>query len=33
MLAAVMGLASSLGSYVIFDLWLKVQLPRGILHF
>lgn len=32
MLAVFMGLASSLGSYVIFDIWLKVQLPRGILH-
>ena len=31
-LAVFMGLASSLGSYVIFDIWLKVQLPRGILH-
>jgi len=32
MLAVFMGLAFSLGSYVIFDIWLKVQLPRGILH-
>lgn len=32
MLAVFMGLATSLGSYVIFDIWLKVQLPRGILH-
>ena len=32
MLAVFMGLASSLGSYVIFDIWLKVQLTRGILH-
>ena len=32
MLAVFMGLAASLGSYVVFDIWLKVQLPRGILH-
>lgn len=32
MLAVFMGLSSSLGSYVLFDIWLKVQLPRGILN-
>lgn len=30
-LALFTAFASSLGSYVIFDIWLKVQLPRGIL--
>jgi len=32
MLALFTGALSALGSFVVFDLWLKVQLPRGIFH-
>jgi putative tricarboxylic transport membrane protein len=28
-----LGFISSLASYALFDLWLKVPLPKGIFHF
>lgn len=31
--ALLLGIISSFSSYVLFDIWLKVQLPEGLFHF
>jgi hypothetical protein len=31
--ALLLGSISSFSSYVLFDVWLKVQLPQGFFHF
>ena len=31
--ALLLGSISSISSYVLFDVWLKVQLPKGLLYF
>ncbi len=31
--ALLLGVIASCSSYMLFDVWLKVQLPRGLFHF
>ena len=31
--AVLLGIISSFSSYMLFDVWLKVQLPKGLLYF
>ena len=31
--ALLLGIISSFSSYVLFDVWLKVQLPKGLFYF
>jgi hypothetical protein len=31
--ALLLGSISSFSSYVLFDVWLKVQLPKGLFYF
>jgi hypothetical protein len=31
--ALLLGVVASCSSYMLFDVWLKVQLPKGLFHF